>query len=268
MASLKLFGRTFSFRDSISNPTKWLISAFGGGTDVAAGMRINEVVAMRNRTVWSCVRIISSVVAQFPLPVYRKDIEGQKERLDQHPLYRILNRRPNERMTAFHFRQTLMSHLLTWGNAYAFIDRDNAGRVKALWPLLPDRTRPQLNEQGKIIYLTRIKNDPNGISSSDNQQLALDAEDVLHIPGLSFDGLKGYSVIQQMREDIGLGLALTEYAARFFGNGAVPGFVLQHDSQLSPEQKTILKTTWEEGHQGLINSNRIAILERDRKSVV
>jgi HK97 family phage portal protein len=220
---------------------------------------------MRQRTVWSCVRIIASVVAQFPLPVYQKDESGKKTRLDQHPLYRILNRAPNERMTAFHFRQTLMSHLLTWGNAYAFVDRDNAGRVKSLWPLLPDRTRPALDDNGKLVYLTRIKNDPNGISSSDNQQLVLQPDDVLHIPGLSFDGLKGYSVVSQLREDIGLGLAMTEYAARFFGNGAIPGFVLQTENNLSPEQKTMLKAAWEEGHQGLINANRVAILERGLK---
>jgi HK97 family phage portal protein len=215
--------------------------------------------------VWSCVRIISSVIAQFPLPIYRRSPDGKKERLDQHPLYRILNRRPNERMTAFHFRQTLMAHLLTWGNAYAFVDRDNAGRVKSLWPLMPDRTFPKLDESGQLVYVTRIKTDPNGMSPSDAKQIVLQPEDVLHIPGLGFDGLKGYSVISQMREDIGLGLAMTEYAARFFGNGAVPGFVLQTENNLSPEQKTMLKTAWQEGHQGLVNANRVAILERGLK---
>lgn len=267
MAKVKIFGRTLSFelRDSLGNPSQWLTMAFGGGTDVAAGLRVNEVVAMRQRTVWSCVRIISSVIAQFPLPIYRRSPDGKKERLDQHPLFRVLNRRPNERMTAFHFRQTLMAHLLTWGNAYAFVDRDNGGRVKSLWPLMPDRTRPQLDENGKLVYVTRIKTDPNGMSPSDARQIVLQPEDVLHIPGLGFDGLKGYSVISQMREDIGLGLAMTEYAARFFGNGAVPGFVLQTENNLSPEQKTMLKTAWQEGHQGLINANRVAILERGLK---
>lgn len=263
MAKLTFFGRTVSFerRDSISNPTKWLTLAFGGGTDTAAGIRVNEVVALRNLTIMACVKVISETVAQLPLLMYRRLPDGSKQRAPEHPLQRVLDRMPNDRMTAFTFKETLMAHVLTWGNATAFIDRNNAGRPKSLYPLLPDRTRAQLNADGKLVYLTRIKNDPNGISSSDNNQISLDPQDVLHIPGLGFDGLNGYSVVAQARESIGLGLALTEYAERFFGNGAVPGFVLQTDKNLSPEQRTALSAVWAENHQGLTNAQRVAILE-------
>lgn len=249
-------------RDSIGNPTKWLISAFGGGADTAAGIRVNEVVALRNATVWACVRIIAESIAQLPLPIYRRLPNGGRERATSHPLYDILDRKPNPRMTSFTWRETLLHHLLVWGNGFSYIDFDNADRVKSLYPLLPDRTRAQLDADGNLVFVTRIKNDPNSISSSDNQQLTLAANQVLYIPGLGFDGLKGYSPIAQMRENIGVGLALTEYAARFFGNGATPGMLLKTENNLTPEQRNYLATQFAEGHQGLPNAHRMTVLER------
>lgn len=257
--------RAIERRDTPANPSKWLTLAFGGGTDTATGIRVNEVVALRNLTVMSCVNVISQTIAQLPLLVYAKTSDGGRIRIDNHPLYRILDKAPNDRMSAFTLREVLQAHLLTWGNAYAYIEKNNGGDVIGLYPLLPDRTRPQLDANGNLVYLTRIKNDPNGISPADNKEILLLPEEVLHIPGLGFDGLKGYSVVAQARESIGLGLALTEFAARFFGNGAVPGMVFQTDKTLSPEQRTLLGASWAEGHQGLTNASRVAILESGLK---
>lgn len=121
--------RAIERRDSISNPSKWLTLAFGGGTDTATGIRVNEVVALRNLTVMSCVNVIAQTVAQLPLLVYSKTSDGGRVRMDSHPLYRILDRQPNDRMVAFTLREVLQAHLLTWGNAYAW--RTNAAGVIA-----------------------------------------------------------------------------------------------------------------------------------------
>jgi HK97 family phage portal protein len=115
-----------------------------------------------------------------------------------------------------------MSHLLLWGNAYAQIIRDGRGQVLALYPLLPSRMRVD-RIAGRIVY-EYMKD--NGLP------VPLSREDVLHIPGLGFDGLVGYSPIAMAKQAIGLSLATEEYGATFFANGANPGGVLEHRATL------------------------------------
>ena len=114
-----------------------------------SGKRVNEFTAMQTTAVYACVRILSEAIASLPLHIYKYKEGGGKERVFDHPLYHILHDEPNSEMTSFVFRETLMSHLLIWGNAYAQIIRDGAGRVVALYPLLPDKMEVWRNQSGE-----------------------------------------------------------------------------------------------------------------------
>jgi HK97 family phage portal protein len=239
-------------RSTLANPSGWLKEALLSSPS-ATGKKVDPQTALTHTAVYACVRILAETVASLPLPVYRRLSPRGKERAYDHYLYEILHDRPNEEMTSFTFRETAMGHLALWGNFYAEIEYDRAGRVRGLWPLRPDKTWPERkNKNGEIEYKTILP---------DGTQVILPAYRVFHIPGLSFDGLVGYSPIRLAREAIGLGLAAEEYGARFFGNGAKPGGVLEHPGNLSEEAQARLRKSWEEMHQGLSKTHRIAILE-------
>lgn len=116
-----------------------------------SGKNVNEYTAMQTTAVYACVRILSEALASLPLHVYKREENGKKRVYDHH-LYNLLHNEPNSEMSSFVFRETLMSHLLIWGNAYAQIIRDGAGRVVALYPLLPNKMTVGRNKSGEIYY--------------------------------------------------------------------------------------------------------------------
>ncbi|MBS3885934.1 MAG: phage portal protein, partial [Dethiobacter sp.] len=160
---------------------------------------------------------------------------------------------PNPEMTSFVFRETLMGHLLLWGNAYAQIIRDGRGKVLALYPLLPDRMVVDRTLAGELYYEYR----------KDTGSVILRKEDVLHIPGLGFDGLIGYSPIAMAKNAIGMALACEEYGATFFANGANPGGVLEHPGVVKEPKR--VRDSWNAVYQGSENAHRIAVLEEGMK---
>ncbi|MBT9176892.1 MAG: hypothetical protein DDT20_01217 [Firmicutes bacterium] len=201
------------------------------------------------------MRILAETVASLPLPVYRRVVGGGKERAQDHYLYPLLHDQPNPEMTSFEFRETTMGYLALWGNAYAEIERDNAGRVQALWLLRPDRMRVTRDTQGlRYEY-----------SLPDGQSVILRQQNVMHIRGLSGDGIIGYSPIRMAREAIGLALATEEYGARFFGQGSTPSGVLEYPGKLSEEAVKGLRRSWEDLHSGLSGAHRVAILQEGLK---
>ena len=226
------------------------------GRNTATGVSITEKTALQSVAVFACVRILSETLASIPLPLYRRITPRSKRRAYEHPLYSLLHDAPNPEMTSFNFREALMAHLVLWGNAYAEIDWDmDKGRPRALWPLLPNKMRVKREKDG-LYYYYRLP---------DGQEIILPAIKVLHIPGLGFDGMMGYSPIHMAREAIGLSLATEEFGARFFGNGAKPGGVLEHPGKLGTSAQDNLRKSWNEMHQGLSNQHRIAILEEGMK---
>lgn len=196
-----LWGSTYSF--------------FFGST--TSGKTVNERTAMQTTAVYACVRILAETIVSLPLHVYRCTDSG-KEKAVAHQLYYLLHDEPNPEMTSFVLRETLISHLLLWGNAYAQIIRDGRGTVIGLYPLLPDRMTVDRSLNGELFYEYR----------KDTGYVVLRPEDVLYIPGLGFDGLVGYSPIAMAKNAIGMAIATEEYGAKFFANGANPGGVLEH----------------------------------------
>lgn len=227
-----------------------------------SGKPVNERTAMQTTAVYACVRILAEAVASLPLHVYEYQDDGGKKLVHDHPLYYLLHDEPNPEMTSFVFRETLMSHLLIWGNAYAQIIRDGAGRVLGLYPLLPDKMDVQRDDRGNIYYVYSRNSDENPIFK-EYGDIRLKAEDVLHIPGLGFDGLIGYSPIAMAKNAVGMTLACEEYGASFFANGANPGGVLEHPGVLKDPSK--VRESWNSVYRGVNNAHKIAVLEEGMK---
>lgn len=227
------------------------LMAMGWGGGSIAGPSVTPGNALQSATVYACVQVLAGSVAQMPLKVYRR-LERGKEVATDHPLYFLLHDRPNFEMSAFVFKEALMLHLLTWGNAYAEIEWGADGYPTALWPLLPDRMEVERDPAGEVLYNYK----PDHVRS-----VMLPAWRVLHIPGLSFDGLVGYSPIRLQMGTLGGERAQNEYGWRFFANGARPGVVLKHPARLTKEAAARLRADWNELYAGANKSHRTAVLE-------
>lgn len=222
-----------------------------------SGKTVNERTALQTTAVYACVRILSETIASLPLHVYRYT-EGGKTKDTEHALYTLLHDEPNPDMTSFVFRETLMSHLLIWGNAYSQILRDRSGQVIGLYPLLPDQMSVHRSEKGKLYYVYNRYEEDNP-NFQEKGSIVLSQEEVLHIPGLGFDGLIGYSPIALAKNAVGMTLACEEYGASFFGNGANPGGVLEHPGILKDPGK--VRDSWNAVYQGTRNAHKVAVLE-------
>ncbi len=227
-----------------------------------SGKRVNERSSMQMTAVYSCVRILSEAVAGLPLHFYKYTDNGGKEKAAGHPLYFLLHDEPNPEMTSFVFRETLMSHLLIWGNAYAQVIRDGSGRVLSLYPLLPDKMEVDRDEHGRLFY-TYTRNTDENPNFSEYGRVRLKPEDVLHIPGLGFDGLVGYSPIAMAKNAIGMAIACEEYGAKFFANGAQPSGVLEHPGTIKDPAR--VRESWQSTFGGSHNANKVAVLEEGMK---
>ena len=255
-----IFSGLFKSRDKPQDRTAGSNYAFFfGGT--TSGKAVTERSAMQMTAVYSCVRILAETLAARPMQLYRYT-PGGKERVYDHPLYHLLHDEPNPEMTSFIFRETLMSHLLIWGNAYAQIIRDRLGRVQGLYPLRPDKMTVCRDDRGKIFYLYTKTSDENP-NIKPYGQVALQKEEVLHIPGLGFDGLVGYSPIAMARNAVGMTMACEEYGASFFANGASPSGVLEHPGVLKDPAK--VRDSWNAVYRGTGNAHKVAVLEEGMK---
>ena len=222
-----------------------------------SGKNVNEMTALQTTAVYACVRILAEAIASLPIHVYKHTDEGKEQDVN-HQLYYLLHDEPNPDMTSFVFRETLMSHLLIWGNAYAQIIRDGRGQVLALYPLLPDRVSVKRDDKGELYYVYQRSEEDNP-NFKDKGNIILKKSEVLHVPGLGFDGLIGYSPIAMAKNAIGMTLATEEYGASFFANGANPGGVLEHPGILKDPSK--VRESWNQVYQGTNNSHKVAVLE-------
>jgi HK97 family phage portal protein len=226
-----------------------------------SGKAVNEMTAMQSTAVYACVRILSESIATLPLHLYRYRADGGKEREVDNPLYYLLHDAPNPEMTSFVFRETLMFHLLLWGNAYAQIIRNGKGQALALYPLLPDKVSVSRSKSGELLYTYYRDADESGVKPKGGS-FTLRKEDVLHIPGLGFDGLIGYSPIAMLKNAIGMALATEDFGGAFFANGANPGGVLEHPGVIKDPDR--LRQSWQTQFSGP-NAHRVAILEEGLK---
>lgn len=257
---MSILNGLFKSRDKpINSTTGSAYRFFLGGT--TAGKPVNEHSSMQMTAVYSCVRILAEAVAGLPIHLYQYTDTGGKEKAIKHPLYFLLHDEPNPEMTSFVFRETLMTHLLLWGNAYAQIIRNGKGEVVALYPLMPNRMTVDRDASGQLYYQYQSSKDE--APTIKGTTVILKASDVLHIPGLGFDGLVGYSPIAMAKNAIGMAIACEEYGAKFFANGAAPGGVLEHPGTLKDPAR--IRESWNATFGGSSNSSKVAVLEEGMK---
>lgn len=257
---MKIFSSLFHSRDKPKNSTAGSAYRFYMGSSTA-GKNVTERSAMQMTAVYSCVRVLSEAVAGLPLHVYKYRSDGGKEKAINHSLYRLLHDEPNPEMTSFVFRETLMTHLLLWGNAYAQIIRNGKGEVIALYPLMPNRMTVDRDSSGKLYY-KYYRGSDEAIRNKE-YEVVLSPYDILHIPGLGFDGLVGYSPIAMAKNAIGLAIATEEFGAKFFANGAAPSGVLEHPGTIKDPTK--VREAWQSQFGGSSNSGKVAVLEEGMK---
>jgi HK97 family phage portal protein len=239
---------------SLSNPAAWLVRMFSAEAD--SGVAITADTALGIPTFWQCVRLLTDDFAKLPTIVYKSNDEEGHQRAPRHPAYHLLRRKANKWMTAGVFKRTILHHALLWGNGYAYIVRDEAARPIELLLLRPDQTTPFLHN-GNLWYETWI----NG------ERRILKSDEVFHLHGLGFDGIKGYSIIKYAANSLGLTIAAEKYGSKHFANGSRASGVLQYPGRLKQEGRENLRKSFEEAHQGLDNAHRTVLLEEGAKFI-
>lgn len=242
------------FNGSITEPKMWNPSLWNlNGNKSLSGETVNEYTALTYSAVFNAITLISGTLGSLPLHLMQAKSET-KQIATSHNLYRVMHSVANPYMTAMQVRETMMAHVLAWGNGYAEIVRDTYNQIIELWPITPNRIEPKMSE-GKIVYEI----------SADGDRVVLPKERILHIAGLGFDGFIGYSVVTMASNSIGLGKAMESFGAMYFGQGTHPGIVVAHPGKLSETAHKNLKSSLDEAHSGLGKSHKLMLLEEGMK---
>ena len=235
-------------------PDQWLIDAIYGGLSTASGVAVTPMKALGVSTVYACVNRVSQSVATIPLKLYRSMPNGGRVEATDHPLFSLLHDSPNPEMTSGDFRRAVQAHLSLRNNGYAMIVRNGLGRVAELWPIDPKDIQIRRNEITHAIeYLIMGKQ--------------VDTSKILHIRGLSVNGLLGLDAVSTARDAIGLAIALQDNASKFFANGSRPGSILEHPGVLGDEAAGRLRESFERLYKGSENAYKVAVLEEGLKFV-
>ena len=243
------------FNLSLTDPKAWDRSLWNlYGAQSLSGEIVTEETALTYSAVYNAISLISGTVGSLPLHLMQKQGKD-KQNFDQLPLYRVMHDQWNPYMTAMAGRETLTSHILAWGNGYAEIVRNGYRDIVELWPITPDRIVAIRIVDGDLKYDIRVG----------NETITLPRRQILHIPGLGFDGFRGYSVVSMAAKSIGLGMALETFGSLYFGQGTHPGIVVSHPNQLNTEAHKNLKTSLTETYSGLGKSHRLMLLEDGMK---
>ena len=236
--------------DKAWDPSLWNLR----GSQSLSGETVTEETALTYSAVYNAISLISGTVGSLPLHLMQKTGKT-KQIFDKNPLYRVMHTQWNPYMTAMSGRETLTAHVLAWGNGYAEKVRDGYGQLVQLWPISPDRITAIEIRNGVLQYDIKIGNETK----------ILPRDRILHVPGLGFDGLMGYSVVAMARKSIGLGMALETFGSHYFGQGTHPGVIVSHPNQLSPESHSNLKKSLTESYSGLGQAHRLMLLEDGMK---
>ena len=220
----------------------------------SSGINVNDNVALGIPAVYACIRVLAESIASLPLIVYERLPNGDKQRALDFSLYRILHDQPNPLMTALEIKELIVGHLCLRGNSYNLIERDY-GEVTALWPLHPDKVQVEV-EGRELIYTYQDEHGP---------EKKFPMADVLHIRGLSSDGIVGYSPLSLLKDTFGHSKAISDYSANYFKNDASPGGILSTPNSLGAQAVSNLRESWEHGYKGQGNKHRVAVLDSDLK---
>jgi HK97 family phage portal protein len=236
----------------IAQIARWGDLFGGAGSD--SGETVTPLTSMQSATVNSCVRLISQSIAAMKPILYQKAGNGKQEAFD-NPLYDILCLECNPDATSFTTWESFVASILLTGNGYLEIETNKQGNVIGLWFLPPATVQPYRQSDGTVIYKCF-----EGMATG--QFRTLKSTQIVHVPGLSFNGVTGISVIEQARNVIGSNLAMDKFNGRFFANNATPAFVLAMEGKVRAEDKVKARQDWETMHSGP-NQHRVAILDQN-----
>lgn len=228
-----------------------LEEALRSGGLSASGQSVTPNSAMRVAAVYRCVMLRAGVVANMPLHVKRRIDERTREDASDHPLWKVLRRKPNRWQTPSQFRRMMQAHLLLRGNAYA-LKVMSRGAVIELVPLHPDQVECKQADDLSLIY---------SYTRKDGRRVPLSQADVFHLVGLTLDGVHGVSAIAYARETIGLSLAMEDHGASTFKNGARVSAALSHPGKLGIEGQAMLRASLDEFRAGGDREGKALILE-------
>ncbi|HSH58620.1 MAG TPA: phage portal protein [Acidimicrobiales bacterium] len=216
----------------------------------AAGVSVSETTAPKLTAVWRAVALLSGVVASLPLKHYADAEGGRAEHSNR------LLRRPHPSFTRFELVELIMVHLLLSGNAYLVKQRNGLAEVVGLLPVAPNQVIPKVDDDGVKTFECPGKDQP---------RITVGSDVILHIPGMGYDGARGWNPIAMCRQALAVGLAAEEFSARFFSNGSHLGGILQTDSELTPGQATEAKDTFIARTAGLAKAHEVAVLHKGLK---
>lgn len=235
----------------------------GGGVIINTPQRLEEALragmsgitadsAMAVPAVYACVRLITGAVANMPCDVKRRETDGVRIDMPEHPVWRLMRRRPNRWQTPSQFKRMMQAHILLRGNAYAMKVQSAGGRVGELIPMHPDRVVCEQQADLSIAY-TYTRND--------GRKITLQQRDVMHLTGLTLDGVHGVSVIRYARETLALSIAMEKHGRATFENGARPSSVLTHPARLGHEGRENLRASLDDYRSGGEMEGKALILE-------
>lgn len=230
-----------------------LLAEMLGASVTTAGVNVTRDSSMQLSAVWSCVRLIAESIASLPLHVYERNATGDPIRVDDDPIGLLLCNEPNMLMSAMTFFEALATGPLTQGNGFAYILRTLGADVMQLLPV--QNARVSRTRSIGLVYDFELE----GVTYRASQA------NMLHVPGLSFDGITGLSPIRYAAQSIGIGLAAEKYGASFFGNGSTPAGVIELEGKLTRQQADALRESWQRTYGGVSNANKTAVLYHGAK---
>ena len=214
----------------------------------SSGVAVTRDSSLTFSAVYACVRIISESIASLPINVYLEEADGDRILQKNHPVQKLLAKKPNNYMTSYTFKDVILTNLLLEGNAYFLIVRDGSARPIELICLDPSKVEVYRHE-GQLYY------------KIEGEDATIFQDDMLHFVGLSFDGLKGRSVLNSQRATIGTSIAANVTAGNVLGNTTQVGGIIKHPGKLSAEAIERLRTSWNNTYQGPFAAGKTAILE-------
>jgi len=241
-------------RRSLANPSDELLALFGA-VPTAAAMSVTPETAMRLPVLYAAVKVLAESVAQLPLILYRRLDDGGKERATDHQLFAILHDQANPWTSSTEFRLFMQTQLCLRGNAFAFINRDGAGRIAELVQIPSRLVQVEADSTTMEPVYT--------VTGGDGAQQRYGADQILHprTLGTGDNPHLGDSPVMLAREAIALALAMEKHAGRIFGNGARPAGILKAAKPLGAETIRRLRESFAAQHAGGENAGRTLVLE-------
>lgn len=202
----------------LQNGYNGIYSLLTGGMASWSGESVDTERALKHSVVWACNKIISETIGFIPAEVMQVKGDNAKKATD-HPMYRALKWAPNDEITAQSFMETRTSHCVLQGNGYAKINRRSGNNPTAisLQPLAVEQVFVDREKEGqkRLVYVIK----ENGVSDKTYTLTPGKPQDILHIRGLGWDGVRGYSVITMGTQSIGSAIAAEKNVAKFWAHG-------------------------------------------------